>query len=71
MKFSSLRLAREYMKRTTKELQSDQCSQENNLLLQGVRFAYRVHQFAGGFDAETIRAFQELKDISNSGDHKQ
>ncbi|KAK8598326.1 hypothetical protein V6N13_094299 [Hibiscus sabdariffa] len=71
MKFSSLRLAREYMKRTTKEVQSNDCSHENNLLLQGVRFAYRVHQFAGGFDAETIRAFQELKKISNFGNHKQ
>ncbi|KAE8692906.1 F10K1.18 protein, putative isoform 2 [Hibiscus syriacus] len=71
MKISSLRLAREYMKRTTKELQSEQCSQENNLFLQGVRFAYRVHQFAGGFDAETICAFEELKKISSFGDHKQ
>ncbi|EOY34533.1 F10K1.18 protein, putative isoform 3, partial [Theobroma cacao] len=60
LKFSSLRLAREYMKRTTKELQSNESSQVNSLLLQGVRFAYRVHQFAGGFDAETIRAFEDL-----------
>ncbi|XP_017982124.1 PREDICTED: protein CHUP1, chloroplastic isoform X4 [Theobroma cacao] len=44
LKFSSLRLAREYMKRTTKELQSNESSQVNSLLLQGVRFAYRVHQ---------------------------
>ncbi|TYJ41737.1 hypothetical protein E1A91_A03G041500v1 [Gossypium mustelinum] len=44
MKFSSLKLAQEYMKRTAKELQSNECSQVNNLLLQGVRFAYRVHQ---------------------------
>ncbi|XVF05766.1 hypothetical protein REPUB_Repub05bG0200700 [Reevesia pubescens] len=66
MKFSSLRLARESMKRTTKELQFNASSQENNLLLQTVRFAYRVHQFAGGFDAETIRAFEDLKKISSN-----
>ncbi|KAK6271745.1 hypothetical protein POUND7_008828 [Theobroma cacao] len=72
LKFSSLRLAREYMKRTTKELQSNESSQVNSLLLQGVRFAYRVHQFAGGFDAETIRAFEDLKMISSSiTNHKQ
>ncbi|XP_022753610.1 protein CHUP1, chloroplastic-like [Durio zibethinus] len=67
MKFSSLRLAREYMKRTIKELQSNEASQESSLLLQGVRFAYRVHQFAGGFDAETTRAFEDLKKICNLG----
>lgn len=44
MKLSSLRLAKEYMKRITKELQSDECSCEENLMLQGVRYAYRVHQ---------------------------
>ncbi|KAJ7013166.1 hypothetical protein NC653_003012 [Populus alba x Populus x berolinensis] len=63
MKLSSLRLAKVYLKRITKELQLNECSGEDNLLLQGARFAYRVHQFAGGFDAETIRAFQELKKI--------
>ncbi|TYH81063.1 hypothetical protein ES332_D03G172900v1 [Gossypium tomentosum] len=71
MKFSSLKLAQEYMKRTAKELQSNECSQVNNLLLQGVRFAYRVHQFAGGFDADTIRAFEDLKKISNISNPKQ
>ncbi|KAG4155913.1 hypothetical protein ERO13_D03G140001v2 [Gossypium hirsutum] len=71
MKFSSLKLAQEYMKRTAKELQSNECSQVNNLLLQGVRFAYRVHQFAGGFDADTIRAFEDLKKTSNISNPKQ
>ncbi|XP_021278800.1 protein CHUP1, chloroplastic isoform X2 [Herrania umbratica] len=72
LKFSSLRLAREYMKRTAKELQSNESSQGNTLLLLGVRFAYRVHQFAGGFDAETVRAFEDLKKISSSmANHKQ
>ncbi|KAJ6310250.1 hypothetical protein OIU76_015058 [Salix suchowensis] len=63
MKLSSLRLAKDYLKRITKELQLNECSGEENLLLQGARFAYRIHQFAGGFDAETIHAFQELKKI--------
>ncbi|XP_030506539.2 INCREASED PETAL GROWTH ANISOTROPY 1-like protein 1 [Cannabis sativa] len=63
MKLSSLRLAKEYMKRITKELQCNECTREENLLLQGVRFAYRIHQFAGGFDGETIYAFQELKRV--------
>ncbi|KAB5541132.1 hypothetical protein DKX38_014106 [Salix brachista] len=57
------RSAKDYLKRITKELQLNECSGEENLLLQGARFAYRIHQFAGGFDAETIHAFQELKKI--------
>ncbi|XP_035548732.1 protein CHUP1, chloroplastic-like [Juglans regia] len=61
MKLSSLKLAREYMKRIANELQADECSCEENLKLQGVRYAYRVHQFAGGFDAEAIQAFEKLK----------
>nr|CAD1834177.1 unnamed protein product [Ananas comosus var. bracteatus] len=40
--------------------------EEEELMLQGVRFAFRVHQFAGGFDVETMRAFQELKDKASS-----
>ncbi|PON57564.1 CHUP1-like protein [Parasponia andersonii] len=61
MKLSSLKLAKEYMKRITRELQSNESTREENLLLQGVRFAYRIHQFAGGFDGQTIHAFHELK----------
>ncbi|KAK9280623.1 hypothetical protein L1049_014319 [Liquidambar formosana] len=85
LKLSSMRLAREYMKRIAQELQSNECSQEEDLMLQGVRFAYRVHQvglkflhqifpsiccannhnfqFAGGFDADTTRAFEELRQV--------
>ncbi|KAL1348809.1 hypothetical protein HN51_024831 [Arachis hypogaea] len=63
MKLSSLRLAKEFMKRVTKELESREALQEDNLLLQGVKFAFRVHQFAGGFDPETTQAFQELKRV--------
>lgn len=44
MKLSSLKLAREFMKRVTKELESNEVSKEDNLLVQGVRFAFRVHQ---------------------------
>ncbi|KAM5583184.1 INCREASED PETAL GROWTH ANISOTROPY 1-like protein 1 [Rosa sericea] len=63
LKVSSLRLAKEFMKRIIKEVQSSECSRVENLLLQGVRFAFRVHQFAGGFDSETILSFEELKKI--------
>ncbi|KAK4780231.1 hypothetical protein SAY87_016337 [Trapa incisa] len=63
MKLSSLRLAKECMKRTARELHSNGngCLGEGSILLQAVRFAYRIHQFAGGFDEETIQAFEELK----------
>jgi hypothetical protein len=46
MKLSSLRLAKEFMKRITKEMESHEALHEdnNNLLLQGVKFAFRVHQ---------------------------
>ncbi|XP_050367432.1 protein CHUP1, chloroplastic [Argentina anserina] len=63
MKLSSLRLAKEFMKRIIKEVQSSECSRLENLVLQGVRFAFRVHQFASGFDSETILSFEELKKI--------
>ncbi|KAK7300917.1 hypothetical protein RJT34_11769 [Clitoria ternatea] len=63
MKLSSLRLAKEFMKRITKEIASNEPCQEDSLLVQGVKFAFRVHQFAGGFDPETTNAFQDLKKI--------
>ncbi|CAL8998957.1 unnamed protein product [Prunus brigantina] len=66
MKLSSLRLAKEFMKRIIKEVHSSDCSREDNLLLQGVRFAFRVHQFAGGFDSETVFTFEELKKIGTN-----
>lgn len=92
MKLSSLKLAKDYMKRITKELQNTESSCDENLVLQGVRFAYRVHQvkwlqtmnsiltftihltyhqeiqFAGGFDAETIQAFEKLKRVGLGSD---
>lgn len=65
IKLSSVQLARKYMKRVASEL--DELSgpeKEPNrefLVLQGVRFAFRVHQFAGGFDSESMKAFEELR----------
>ncbi|OVA05047.1 hypothetical protein BVC80_1211g124 [Macleaya cordata] len=70
IKLSSVQLARKYMKRVASELDaSNGPEKEPNrefLLLQGVRFAFRVHQFAGGFDAESMRAFEELRGRANS-----
>ncbi|KAG8366558.1 hypothetical protein BUALT_Bualt17G0092300 [Buddleja alternifolia] len=65
IKLSSVQLARKYMKRVASELDAmNESEKEPNkefLLLQGVRFAFRVHQFAGGFDAESMKAFEELR----------
>ncbi|RWW47343.1 hypothetical protein BHE74_00046686, partial [Ensete ventricosum] len=93
-KLASVKLAMKYMKRVSTELENNIAGspEEEELMLQGVRFAFRVHQvrwypslfafikqippssfhqffllpsigqFAGGFDVETMRAFQELKD---------
>ncbi|GAB4840882.1 Protein chup1, chloroplastic [Ancistrocladus abbreviatus] len=35
------------------------------MLLQGVRFAFKIHQFAGGFDADTMQAFEELRKLAH------
>ncbi|KAL0442367.1 UNVERIFIED_CONTAM: protein CHUP1, chloroplastic [Sesamum latifolium] len=68
IKFGSVKLAKMYMKRVAMELQSkgtsDKDSSLDYMLLQGVRFAFRIHQFAGGFDAETMQAFEELRDLA-------
>ncbi|GAA0148123.1 non-motor actin binding protein [Lithospermum erythrorhizon] len=65
IKLSSTKLARDYMKRVASELDSlDGPEKESNrefLALQGVRFGFRVHQFAGGFDAASMKAFEELR----------
>lgn len=76
IKLSSVQLARKYMKRVASEL--DELSgpeKEPNrefLVLQGVRFAFRVHQFAGGFDAESMKTFEELRSRiqAQSGEEK-
>lgn len=67
IKLATVQLARKYMKRVASELDVSAASPEKEpqrefLLLQGVRFAFRVHQFAGGFDAESMRTFEELRD---------
>lgn len=65
IKLSSVQLARKYMKRVATELDvlSGPEKEPNRefLLLQGIRFAFRVHQFAGGFDAESMKAFEDLR----------
>ncbi|XP_020586322.1 protein CHUP1, chloroplastic-like [Phalaenopsis equestris] len=71
IKFASVKLARKYMKRVATELQamgvSDKGPALEYMLLQGVRFAFRIHQFAGGFDAETMHAFEELRNLDHTG----
>ncbi|EXC04663.1 hypothetical protein L484_000914 [Morus notabilis] len=65
IKLASVKLAMKYMKRVSAELEAvGGGPEEEELIVQGVRFAFRVHQFAGGFDVETMRGFQELRDKS-------
>ncbi|KAL4178954.1 hypothetical protein AMTRI_Chr13g117730 [Amborella trichopoda] len=70
IKLASVQLARKYMKRVASELDAlsgpEKEPTKEFLLLQGVRFAFRVHQFAGGFDAESMRAFEELRGRVNA-----
>ncbi|KAL0548496.1 hypothetical protein IC582_012949 [Cucumis melo] len=65
IKQASMNLAKMYMKRVKTELDSvrssDKESNHESLLLQGIHFAYRTHQFAGGLDSETLCAFEEIK----------
>ncbi|KAG6758764.1 hypothetical protein POTOM_035223 [Populus tomentosa] len=65
IKQASMRLAKMYMKRVITELElarnsERECNQEA-LLLQGLHFAYRAHQFAGCLDSETMCAFEEIR----------
>ncbi|RDX99675.1 Protein CHUP1, chloroplastic, partial [Mucuna pruriens] len=63
MKLASVKIAMKYMKRISAELERvGDGSEEEELIVQGVRFAFRVHQFAGGFDVETMIAFEELRE---------
>ncbi|KAE7995823.1 hypothetical protein FH972_000590 [Carpinus fangiana] len=68
IKLASVKLAMKYMKRVSAELEADGSGspEEEELIVQCVRFAFRVHQFAGGFDVETMRAFQELREKARS-----
>ncbi|XP_010914782.1 INCREASED PETAL GROWTH ANISOTROPY 1-like protein 2 [Elaeis guineensis] len=66
LKLASVKLAKVYLKRVSMELESVRHSERESaqeaLVFQGVRFAYRVHQFAGGLDSETMCAFEELRE---------
>lgn len=68
IKLASVKLAMKYMKRVSAELETGGGGgpEEEELIVQGVRYAFRVHQFAGGFDVETMRAFQELREKAGS-----
>ncbi|CAI8604089.1 unnamed protein product [Vicia faba] len=67
IKLSSVQLANKYMKRILSELvklsgpDTESTATRGFLILQGVRFAFRVHQFAGGFDIESMKTFEELR----------
>ncbi|KAK6930372.1 hypothetical protein RJ641_004466, partial [Dillenia turbinata] len=73
IKKCSVKLAKVYMERVTRELQLaqnlDKEFAQEALMLQGVQFAYRAHQvkleaeakFAGGLDSETLCAFEEFR----------
>lgn len=69
IKVGSIKLAKIYMKRVATELQLKAAFEKDPsmdyMLLQGVRFAFRIHQFAGGFDAETMHAFEELRNLAD------
>ncbi|KAJ3699533.1 hypothetical protein LUZ61_003238 [Rhynchospora tenuis] len=61
IKLGSLKLVRIYMNRVVSALKCEQFLDDEDLVLTGARFAFRVHQFVGGFDEGSRRAFQELK----------
>ncbi|KAG6493260.1 hypothetical protein ZIOFF_048238 [Zingiber officinale] len=85
IKSASVKLAMKYLKKVSTELEVISGNlEEEEVMLQGVRFAFRAHQskclafdhiqFAGGFDIETMRTFQELKDkahIPHGQNHRQ
>jgi hypothetical protein len=67
IKLQCVKLAQLYINRVLSELDHEGESAHGEpmqefLLLQGVRFAFRVHQFVGGFDPKTMSAFQALRD---------
>ncbi|KAJ0791407.1 putative protein CHUP1 [Helianthus annuus] len=68
IKLESVKLAKQYMRRVATELQTKgtmgKDSSMDYMLLQGVRFAFCIHQFAGGFDADTMQAFEELRNVA-------
>lgn len=70
IKFASVKLARIYMKRVAIEVESMGDSEREVtrefLMFQGVRFAFRVHQFAGGFDSESMSVFKHFKNLAET-----
>lgn len=65
IKQDTMKLATMYIKRVGTELQSARSlakeSAQEALLLQGMHFANRANQFAGGLDSETLCAFEEIR----------
>eukprot|EP00252_Welwitschia_mirabilis_P017263 TRINITY_DN38274_c0_g1_i1.p1 TRINITY_DN38274_c0_g1~~TRINITY_DN38274_c0_g1_i1.p1 ORF type:complete len:126 (-),score=24.56 TRINITY_DN38274_c0_g1_i1:263-640(-) len=66
LKLACVRLAKKYMERVGAEFDAVAHIPEKDpvkefLLLQGVRFAYRAHQLAGGFDMKTMQVFEDLR----------
>lgn len=64
IKQASMMLAKIYLRRVTTELESVQYLEREStqgLLLQGIHFAYKAHQFAGGLDSETLCAFEAIR----------
>ncbi|CAM0872718.1 unnamed protein product [Alopecurus aequalis] len=68
LKVASLKLAREYMNRIMNALKSDPFANDEELILRGVRFSFRIHQLAGGFDEGCRKAFQELKTYASKAE---
>ncbi|GBG73799.1 hypothetical protein CBR_g17138 [Chara braunii] len=75
VKRATLSLARLYMRRVSGELEGYEEDIQDDpsrqlLILEAVRFAFRVHQFAGGFDAESMEVFEELRCHANLSTRK-
>ncbi|XP_010920797.1 INCREASED PETAL GROWTH ANISOTROPY 1-like protein 1 [Elaeis guineensis] len=66
LKLGSMKLAKGYMKRVVTAMKFETVLEDDELIIQGVRFAFRVHQFVGGFDEESRHAFQELKKLASN-----
>ncbi|XRB19849.1 CHUP1-like protein [Pseudoscourfieldia marina] len=72
-RMATVDLARAYMTRVIRQVEligqdPSMCDdpQREYLLLEGVRFAFRCHQFAGGFDAQAMSIFERLRDMAGS-----
>jgi hypothetical protein len=56
IKLASVKLAMKYMKRVSAELETvDGGPEEEELIVQGVRFAFRVHQVIAHFETFTVK----------------